>query len=193
MKVIAGKYKGRIIPFKNKKFNNADITTEKVKEALFSIIGETILEKRFLDLYACSGQIGLEALSRGTGNVVLNEINKKRFNFIQSLKENLKIQNDLSIFNLSAEKCLKILKKSGYLFDIIFVDPPYIKNNSKVDIYPDIIFKIAKLELLQVNGIIIVQHFSKNILDEKIANYTKTKSKIYGNNMLTIYSFKDKL
>lgn len=83
MNVIAGTYKGRTIPFSNRKFNNADITPQKLKGALFSILGEDLTGKSFLDLYACSGQVGIEAVSRGASFVLFNELNKKKIFFYQ--------------------------------------------------------------------------------------------------------------
>src|SRR3990172_4106761 len=89
IRIIAGGLKGRVIPFSNKKFDDADITPQKVKGAVFSMIGEWLEGKGFLDLYAGSGQIGLEALSRGADPVVLNEPDARRFHFITSYLDGL--------------------------------------------------------------------------------------------------------
>ena len=76
MRIIAGEFKGRRIPFNNRKYGNARVTSDFVKKAVFSSLGEILCGKYFLDLFSCSGQIGLEACSRGA-QVVINEPDRR--------------------------------------------------------------------------------------------------------------------
>ena len=83
MRVIAGRLKGRRIPFNNRRFGNARVTSGRVKEAVFSMLGTELQGLRFLDLFAGSGQMGLEAFSRGC-DAVMNELDRPRHAFLTS-------------------------------------------------------------------------------------------------------------
>jgi len=187
MKVIAGKYKGRVLPFVNKRFNNADSTPQKLKGSLFSVLGENFKGKLFLDLYACSGQIGIEALSREAEMVVFNEIEKKRFYFIRSLINDWDLGDSGIVYNFHAERCLRHLKSKNILFDYIYIDPPYKKVKGDVNLYNNILNNISKKSILKNYGVIVIQHFSKNVLRERIYNYYLIERKKYSNNTLSFY------
>lgn len=147
MRVISGTAKGC-------KLNSIDDlstrpTLDRVKEPLFSII-QTYLDKaNVLDLFAGSGALGIESLSRGASFCTFCD---KSYKSIQMLKENIKktkMENKSIIINRDYKRCLEILNKP---FDIIFIDPPY-----KQDIAVDAIKRILSLKLLTKNGIIILE------------------------------------
>ena len=120
MRVIAGEFKGRNL----NTLDGLDVrpTTNKVKEAIFSSIQFQIEGRSFLDLFAGSGQMGIEAVSRGAKSVVFVEENRKAFSVI---KENIKMlnsPNNVNLLNISAESFLLSCKDK---FDIAFLDPPY--------------------------------------------------------------------
>lgn len=147
MRVISGTAKGTKLNTIN------DVTTrptlDRVKEPLFSIIQTYLQEANVLDLFAGSGALGIEALSRGAGHCTFCD---KSFQSIQMLKENIKktkMENKSTIFVQDYKKCLKELKET---FTIIFIDPPY-----KQDIAVDAIKRIMQLGLLAKEGIIILE------------------------------------
>ena len=106
MNVISGKLKKRRIPIPVHNFKNIETTPQKVKGALFSIIGEDLTNKTFLDLYSCTGQIGIEALSRGAALVVMNENDKKKYAFIKNLIKDWELIDNSTITNFHASKCI---------------------------------------------------------------------------------------
>ena len=147
MRVIAGTAKGT-------KLNSIDDistrpTLDRVKEPLFSIIQNNILESNVLDLFAGSGALGIESLSRGAKHCTFCD---KSYKSIQMLKENIqkvRMQEKSTILNIDYKKCLEEQKEK---FDIIFIDPPY-----KMDIAIDSVKRIIELELLAKDGIIIIE------------------------------------
>ena len=147
MRVIAGTAKGT-------KLNSIDDisirpTLDRVKEPLFSIIQNNIVESNVLDLFAGSGALGIESLSRGAKHCTFCD---KSYKSIQMLKENIqkvRMQEKSTILNLDYKKCLDEQKEK---FDIIFIDPPY-----KMDIAIDSVKRIIELELLAKDGIIIIE------------------------------------
>ncbi len=187
VRVIAGSLKGRTIPFSISKYDDADITPQKVKEALFSIIGEDLTGKSFLDLYAGSGQVGIEALSRGAGPVILNEYDGKRFHFIKSFLEGLTVSAEILLYNMHAFRLLKLLGKRKTGLDYIFVDLPYIKVKEKVNKYDEVVGRINRSGILKRGGQIVIQHYSKNRMSEKTGSFILTGTKTYGTSCLSFY------
>lgn len=187
MNVIAGTYGGRTIPFSNRKFNNADITPQKLKGALFSILGEDLTGKSFLDLYACSGQMGIEAVSRGASFVLFNELNKKRYIFIKNLVEEWGCDTITRVLSMPAGRCMRYASNQDYVFDIIFCDPPYEKSREKPVRYKMILREISETRILKPDGIVVVQHFDKSIVPEKAGDLKLVTNRKYGSNSLSEY------
>lgn len=187
VRIISGLMKGKVIPFNADKFNDAEITPQKVKGALFSILGENLGGKTFIDLYSGSGQIGFEALSRNCSLAVFNEKDRSRFEFIK----NFIIQGGYSdrsvILNLHANSALKYLTDRGIKADIVFLDPPYDKGKGATGFYDPILGNICKSGIIKENSEIIIQHFSANELPELFGNLIKTDIKKYGSTSLSIY------
>ncbi len=168
MRVIAGEFKGRNL----NTLDGLDVrpTTNKVKEAIFSSIQFQIEGRSFLDLFAGSGQMGIEAVSRGAKSVVFVEENRKAFSVI---KENIKMlnsPNNVNLLNISAESFLLSCKDK---FDIAFLDPPY-----KDELLPGTVRNLSRI--MKENSIIICEHSSDEVLPDKIEGFKKIRTKKYG-------------
>lgn len=124
-------------------------TLDRVKEPLFSIIQSYVPDAKVLDLFAGSGALGIEALSRGSKFCVFCDKSYKSINMLKQNVEKTKFQEKCLIVNEDYKKCLEKQKEK---FDIIFIDPPY-----KYDIGVDAIERIIKLNLLSKDGIIILE------------------------------------
>ena len=146
MRIISGKARG------TKLFTldglNTRPTLDRVKEPLFSIIQEYVLDSDVLDLFAGSGALGLEALSRGAKSVILCDNSKEAVDIIY--KNITKTKLNAEVINNDFVKTLKRL--DGRQFDIIFLDPPYETNYLE-----EAINKIVELNLLKENGLIIAE------------------------------------
>lgn len=148
MRIISGKAKGTNLY--TLKGNQTRPTTDRAKEALFNIIGNDIVECTFLDLFAGSGAVGLEAASRGAKKVILAD---KSFDAINIIKKNIQkthLENETVVYKLSYELVLKTKMKEKQ--DYIFLDPPY-----KSDLLYKAIQIILKNDVLNENGIIIAE------------------------------------
>jgi len=187
IKIIAGLYRGRTVPFDNSKFGDADITPQKVKGAVFSSIGEDLSGKSFLDLYGGSGQMGFEAMSRGAGPVVINEADKKRSMFIGAFAASLDHRGKVSVLNKSDITVLEELHRAGQCFDYIFLDPPYVKSGKGGSRYRELLDRVYNYTLLRSGGIIIVQHFHENSLEQEVSGFFLFKSRKYGTTSVTMY------
>ena len=187
IRIISGSMKGKSIPFNMSKFNNAEITPQKVKGALFSIIGENLQGKTFIDLYSGSGQIGFEALSRKCDLAVFNEKERSRFEFIRNFIIECGNSEQSLVLNFNANSALKYLSDRGVKADIVFVDPPYDKEKGETDLYDPILGEIVKSGILKDSSEIIIQHYSANRLPDSAGDLKKTDVKKYGTTSLSIY------
>ncbi len=151
MRVIAGKYKGRVL--KGPKHEGLRPTADRVKEALFNIIGSRIIDASFLDLFAGSGAIGIEALSRDAASVVMVDENKQSIKLIYENCGFLTEEDQPRILNMPALRALQLISKEALTFDLIFLDPPFQKG-----LLDNTINKIAELKLLKPGGLVVAEH-----------------------------------
>ena len=187
VRVIAGRLRGRAIPFINSRFDNADITPQKVKGALFSMLGESLEGLVFLDLFAGSGQIGIEALSRGCALVVFNEFNRQRYSFFRDFLDQACGRGEFLALNMKAASALKVLHAKEIRADIIFLDPPYDRNRAGGSIYGFLLESLSAPGLAAEDALVVVQHFSKNELPELAGRFSKKFTRAYGATSLSLY------
>ena len=158
-------------------------TSAKVRQAVFNIVSGKIDECRFLDLYAGTGAVGIEALSRGARQAVFVENNAQRCSFIKDIAEKFGLAGCASVVKAEAAA---FLKKSSLPFDIIFIDPPYaseeLENSLRL---------IDTLLPLGENGIVIAEHSSRREPALNLSNLRFRKTYRYGDTALTVYERKD--
>ena len=140
-------------------------TLDRVKESLFNIIQFDVKDSNVLDLFAGSGSLGIEALSRGAKLAVLNDNDIESIKIINQNLEATKLQAKAVVINKDYTLALKKAAKDGYKFDIIFLDPPY-KTNFAVNAVEEII----NLDILNSSGMIIVETDSKTIKENLSEN-----------------------
>lgn len=125
MRIIAGSRKSRKI--KSLDNLNTRPTLDKVKEACFSKMGSQVHNARFLDLFAGSGNIGLEALSRGAQHCDFVEGSQVALKIIKENIDNLAFKDQTSIYHMDAFQACRYFKNKGFIYDIVYCDPPYQK------------------------------------------------------------------
>ena len=175
MRVISGSAKGR----KLKTPHGMDVrpTADSVKEAVFNIIRDEIAGRRVLDLFAGSGQMGIEALSRGAREAVFVD---SSVTSLKLVKENL----DLCGFNGKTvkEDALKYLQRAEP-FDLIFLDPPYDS-----EYYEKVLEKIKLFDILTDGGIIIVEARKERKLPDMEYPFKMLKEYQYGSVKISTYT-----
>ncbi|MFO7952113.1 MAG: 16S rRNA (guanine(966)-N(2))-methyltransferase RsmD [Bacillota bacterium] len=176
MRVIAGTAKG--IRLKTPKGNEVRPTADKVKEAFFSIIGNQVIEAIFLDLYAGSGAIGIEALSRGADQCFFVEIKKENVKLIQENLSKTGVANHASLIKGDAQNIIPELARDNLKADLVYLDPPYAFTE-----LAEVINAIEQTELLKDNGLLIIEHDFRN--RQWINNFNVSGQKKYGDTCLT--------
>ncbi|MFC4387297.1 16S rRNA (guanine(966)-N(2))-methyltransferase RsmD [Gracilibacillus marinus] len=182
MRVISGEFKGRKLQSVPNKLTRP--TTDKVKESLFHMIGPFFDGGNCLDLFAGSGSLAIEALSRGMDCAILVD---KQGQAISTIKANIKtlgLEDRTEIYRNDAFRALKALHKRERNFDLIILDPPYYQTS-----YEKLLHSIDELDLLNNNGIIVCEHDVKDTLEAPSINWNKwSKDKLGSTTGLTIFT-----
>lgn len=150
MRIIAGKLRSRKL--KAPEGMDTRPTADRVKEALFSILQSRLPGARVLDLYAGSGALALEALSRGAESAVLSDCSGKACQVIRENIDALQCQDTARLLRMKDTAALSVLRQEGARFDIIFLDPPY-----RMDTAP-VCRAIVEGGLLAPDGVVVVEH-----------------------------------
>jgi len=139
-------------------------TAEKVRQSLFNVLGDWIEDKEVLDLFAGFGTLGLEALSRGAAEAVFVENHLPAARLIVANLRDLGIGNRGRVITLTWETALRILGRSGRVFDLILADPPYSYLEPEESVRPDfgqkLLFLADRYSILSQEGIVVIEHFS---------------------------------
>ncbi len=175
MRVITGSARGMTL--RTLEGNNVRPTTDKVKEAVFSAIQFEIEGRRILDLFAGSGQLGIEALSRGAESAVFVDADK---NAVKVVKENLaKTKLDYKA-TVAQTDSIAFLSMTDRVFDIAFVDPPY-----ETGLLQKALSKIS--DKIADGGAVICEHPFKEELAEEYGELKKAKEYKYSKTAVTVY------
>lgn len=179
-RIISGRAGG--IPLIAPKGQDTRPTADKTKEALFSILAPAIPDCTFLDLYAGTGQIGLEAASRGARTVVLVEQARAGLSAIAANLEKTRLSDVTRIEQGSVWTAVRHLLTSGSRFDLIFLDPPYRQAIADFE-------RLATdlTQLLTAGGRIILEHDAKSKAPDFVMELKRTRSCQYGTAMLSFY------
>lgn len=181
MRIISGILKGRMV----QGFNvlGTRPTMDRVKESVFAIIQNKIQDSIVLDLFAGSGNLGIEAISNGCSKCYFNDINRECTKIIGNNIKTFNIEEKAVILNKDWTSCLEYLKDNDVKLDLIFLDPPYQMENLN-----EVIRKILEYNLLNKEGLIICE-VSHNYLDNFNA-LEEIKNRKYGDKVVIIYENK---
>ncbi|MBQ0018267.1 MAG: 16S rRNA (guanine(966)-N(2))-methyltransferase RsmD [Clostridiales bacterium] len=182
MKISSGNYKYRNIEVPN----GIRPTTEKVREAVFSMVRDWIPDAVVLDLFAGSGAMGLEALSRGAGRCYFNDINRQNYRILLSNIANCNAGELARTSNRDFESCIVSISEP---LDVVILDPPYEKTE-----YYDRCFELLQdNELLNEGSVVIAEHLYDNKLLDSYGNLKKIKEKKYGTIGVDVYVLEPQL
>lgn len=178
MRIIAGKYKGKILA----EFDGRAVrpTSDRAREALFSSLQFEIEGKTFLDAFCGSGAIGIEALSRGAAEVVFTDSSKQSCELTAKNLRSVRAEAKPLLCDSA-----KYLERTDKKFDIIFLDPPY-----KNDLLPECLKTIARRELLRDGGVCVVE--APNAVNQLIDGLFVEKTKKYGAAVFTYFRKENK-
>jgi len=179
LRITSGFLKNRKIQYKYSDALRA--TSSKLRQSVFNSLGNNLDNLSFLDLCSGSGINGFEALSRGADYICLVDINLKlKKDYLNNIESLSLIDKVIEIKNLDVVRYLNSTTDS---FDVIYLDPPFQKNNNEADkikLYYETISIIHRRKILKSGGTLIVEYYKKFPLDIKEINFRCIKSKCYG-------------
>ncbi len=177
MRVITGKARG--VNLKTPEGLKTRPTADRVKEAMFSIIQFDIPGAKVLDLFGGTGQLGIEALSRGAESAVFVDFGEEACKLIRENLRRTKLENEARIVRADYLQFLNSCKEK---FHIILLDPPYaevfLENSLNC---------ISEIDILQTNGIIVTERPIEKALDCEIPGFSRSKDYKYGKTLITIF------
>lgn len=185
--IIGGKYKNKKILLPPKETTRS--TKSILRESLFNTLQNDIVDAVFVEVFAGSGSVGLEALSRGAKESWFIEIDRESFRILEKNIAAVDSQNAHSVFGNSFEKIDSVishLEKSGQKA-YFYLDPPFQFREGMEDIYDKTVRLVDRIPELLCE-MIVIEHMSGLKLPEKTAHYLRTKSKKFGKSTLSYYS-----
>jgi 16S rRNA (guanine966-N2)-methyltransferase len=186
VRISSGGLKGRKIgsrkAFRGKTGDELRPTSAKVREALFDILRNDVAGAVFLDLYAGTGAVGFEALSRGAEKAHMVESNPMRFRALSDAIDHMGIHGRVFSYRDEALSFLAKASSSGISFDVIFADPPYASDETG-----KILPFIDRCDVLKAGGCFVIEHPSKKIPNFVTRSLKMVKNYRYGDTSLTLY------
>lgn len=182
MRVISGQAKGH--PLKAVPGKDTRPTTDKVKESLFNIIGPYFDGERVLDLFAGTGGLGIEALSRGAAHAVFIDSSSQSIDTVRKNLDSTRLGNRAEIYRNDARRALKLLQRVGVPFDLIFLDPPYVMKDCD-----SLLIDLAAYGLVENNAYSVIEHHPDVVYAEAFDGFQRTRYAVYGEIALSIYRY----
>jgi 16S rRNA (guanine(966)-N(2))-methyltransferase RsmD len=181
MRVIAGKFRSR--PLNSPKKLRVRPTSDKLRETLFNVLGPAIRESLFVDLYAGTGAVGIEAISRGAREVILVESHPASARLVRRNLETLGIRGGAEVIEADAVRGLEKIVLRRLVADFIFLDPPY-KDSSE---HLRVLEFLDATHLVAPYGMVIVEHNRKTDLPDRFARLERTRLLEQGDTALSFY------
>lgn len=184
MRIIAGKFRGRkLIEFD---VDTTRPTLDRIKEPLFSILMPYLEKAQVLDLFAGTGNLAIEAISRGASYAWINDMNKRALKVILGNVRLTGCENCVKITGKEYEKCLKQINALGKSFDVVFLDPPY-----SYDYEEKALNLIVKYNILKKDGIIVLESDKRKEVNENVPGLKLKDKRTYGRVIIRFYELEE--
>jgi 16S rRNA (guanine966-N2)-methyltransferase len=185
MRIVAGKYRSRLL--KSLKGNVLRPTSDRLRETLFNVLGPSVSGSRFLDVFAGTGAVGIEAISRGAVEVVFIENHIPAATLIRRNLASLAVQNGAQVLSLDALRALEKLaarhNPTNAPFDFVFVDPPYAEK----DQYDSVLGFLGAAPFLSQGSLVIAEHRRTHELARRIGRLLQTRILRQGDAALSFF------
>jgi len=183
MRIIAGSHKGRRLL--SPTTNDVRPTSGRVKEALFSILGDQISDATLLDLFAGTGAIGIEALSRGAAHVMFVESHIASLKLLKNNLDQCGFSKNTEIYPGESDRFLQHASRNNLVFDIIFADPPYRDDSSLL------LPLLGQSGMILPHTVVILEHPTKHQIPPQVGPLNRVRQYRYGDTSLSLFRLAD--
>ncbi len=181
MRVIAGTHRGRRLYAPRKLALRP--TSDRVREALFSILGNRLTNSRFLDLYAGTGAVGIEAVSRGAADVTFVESNRDALKLLRQNLELCHMGEEIAVLGQTIQQFLNHPHQWNGPYDIVFADPPYAEASE----LPSLLAEPRIHDLFALDSWLVIEHAEKTALPISLGCTKFLRRYRYGDTALSLY------
>ena len=181
LRIISGEHKGRIL--RSVERTEVRPSSDKVKGSIFNVLKDEVAGKTVLDLFAGSGNLGIEALSRRAESVTFVDSSSRS---LKVIKENIESLNLGKRSKIVGKDCLKVLPKLGGKFGIIFADPPYLGGFAQ-----KVIDLTVESGILEKKGILVLEHHKKETFKCPEEELLYVKAKRFGDTVVSFFVRRD--
>ena len=180
MRIISGTARGRrlLAP----RTRSIRPTADRVRESIFNVLGQTLNGQDVLDLFAGTGALALEALSRGAAKAVLVDRDREAVRLCEANARMLGFGDRVRVLSAPVEQAIKRLERGGERFDLIFADPPYAAR-----VVPQIVGTLGAAGLLNPGAIACIEHDKREIVPSNSGRLAKVDERRFGDSVVSIY------
>lgn len=182
MRIVAGTAKGRTLTGPKPTSKHIRPTADRVRETLFNMLGQFLDGQAVLDLYAGTGALGLEALSRGAGRAVLVDQDREAQALCRENTDHLGFTSQVELLAQPVSRALESLGRRGDRFELIFADPPYAAR-----VVETVLDGVMGAGLLAPSGMVVVEHDKREPAPQTHAGLTREDQRRFGDTLVSFY------
>lgn len=181
MRIVAGTARGRVLAAPQ---NDAVIrpTADRVRETIFNVLGQWCDGLTVLDLFAGTGALAFEALSRGATRAVLVDSGKEAHHLIRKNAEALDMSQQIELLKEPMPRALEVLGHRKQRFELVFSDPPY-----KLEAGKEVLEGLDANDLVAENGMVVIEHAKQEVLPEAVGRFTRVDERQFGGTTVSIF------
>ena len=180
MRIVAGTHRGR--PLLGPKGSGLRPTADRVRESLFNLLGQFFEGGDVLDLYAGTGALAFEALSRGMGRAVLVDPGAESARLVAANARGLGMEDRIELLRMPVGRAVPRLAAEGRRFALVLADPPYAEQ-----VAAEVARAVGEGGLLSDAGTLVVEHARREVTPETVAGLARTDSRRFGDTMVSLY------
>lgn len=182
MRIIGGDFRGRkLLPIRGRHIRP---TSDRTRESVFNILRHRVRDARVLDLFAGTGALGIEALSRGAASAVFIDLAGKAVAAIQANIDRVGLTEKARIIRWDIRKNLAPLERESPAFDLVFMDPPYADHLAEKSLK-----HLADSGVLRPGAVVVIEHAGDEPLPETVWGFTRTDRRRYGKSFVTFMNY----
>jgi len=182
MRIVAGSARGRALAGPKATSKHIRPTADRVRESLFNVLGQWFEGQKVLDLYAGTGALGLEAVSRDAMRVVLVDSDREAQALCRANTDALGFSARVEILGLPVARALDTLGKRGDRFQLIFADPPYAAR-----VVEGVLDEVARHGVLAPGGTVVIEHDKREPAPEAHAGFTQVDQRRFGDTVVSLF------
>jgi 16S rRNA (guanine966-N2)-methyltransferase len=182
MRIVAGSAKGRALAGPKATSKHIRPTADRVRETIFNVLGQWLEEQKVLDLYAGTGALGLESISRGAPRAVLVDSDREALSLCRTNTDTLGFGARVEILAQPVERALEVLGRRGDKFNLIFADPPYAAR-----VVEAVLEQVGRSGLLAPGGTVIVEHDKREPVPESHEGFARVDERRFGDTVASFF------